>query len=107
MIAEPDALSPRLTEAFADYVQARGIFVDAARVRSPKDKPRVENQVPYVRENWFDGETFTDLEDARRSAERRDARERCHRRRIEEPRAWPRASRPWRKALWLAWGAIL
>jgi hypothetical protein len=25
--------------------------------------------VPYVRESWFDGETFTDLEDARRSAE--------------------------------------
>jgi transposase len=69
MIAEPDALCPRLTEAFADYVQARGLFVDPARVRSPKDKPRVENQVPYVRENWFDGETFTDLEDARRSAE--------------------------------------
>lgn len=69
MITEPDALCPRLTEAFADYVQARGLFVDPARVRSPKDKPRVENQVAYVRENWFDGETFTDLEDARRSAE--------------------------------------
>src|SRR5436190_87858 len=52
-----------------DYVQARGIFVDPARIRSPKDKARVENQVPYVRESWFDGETFTDLADARRSAE--------------------------------------
>ena len=50
-------------------MQARGIFVDPARVRCPKDKPRVENQVPYVRESWFDGETFTDIEDARRSAE--------------------------------------
>ena len=69
MIVEPDALCPRLTEAFADYVQARGLFVDPARVRAPKDKPRVENQVAYVRENWFDGETFPDLEDARRSAE--------------------------------------
>jgi len=29
----------------------------------------VENQVPYVRESWFDGETFTDLDDARRGAE--------------------------------------
>jgi len=50
-------------------VQARGIFVDPARVRSPKDKPRVENQVSYVRESWWDGETFTDLDDAQRSAE--------------------------------------
>jgi len=70
MVKEPKALAPVLVAAFLDYVQARGIFVDPARIRSPKDKPRVENQVPYVRESWFDGETFTDLGDARRSAER-------------------------------------
>jgi transposase len=69
MVKVPEALSPTLVAAFLDYVQARGIFVDPARIRSPKDKPRVENQVPYVRESWFDGETFTDLADARRSAE--------------------------------------
>ncbi|HYX21133.1 MAG TPA: IS21 family transposase [Thermoanaerobaculia bacterium] len=69
MIKEPDALDATLVAAFLDYVQARGLFVDPARVRSPKDKPRVENQVPFVRESWFDGEAFLDLEDARRSAE--------------------------------------
>ncbi len=69
IVKEPKALAPTLVAAFLDYVQARGIFVDPARIRSPKDKPRVENQVPYVRESWFDGETFTDLDDARRSAE--------------------------------------
>jgi hypothetical protein len=69
IVKDPDALSPTLVSPFLDYVQARGIFVDPARVRSPKDKPRVENQVPFVRESWFDGETFVDIEDARRSAE--------------------------------------
>jgi transposase len=69
IVKTPDALSPVLAPAFMDYVQARGIFVDPARVRSPKDKARVENQVPYVRESWFDGETFTGIDDARRSAE--------------------------------------
>ncbi len=69
IVKDPDALNPTLVSAFLDYVQARGLFVDPARIRSPKDKPRVENQVPYVRESWFDGETFTDLQEARRSAE--------------------------------------
>lgn len=69
MVKKPEALAPTLVAAFLDYVQTRGIFVDPARIRSPKDKGRVENQVPYVRESWFDGETFTDLADARRSAE--------------------------------------
>jgi transposase len=68
IVKTPDALNPVLVAAFLDYVQARGIFVDPARIRSPKDKPRVENQVPFVRESWFDGETFTDIDDARRSA---------------------------------------
>lgn len=69
IVKDPDAINPTLVAAFLDYVQARGLFVDPARIRSPKDKPRVENQVPYVRESWFDGEKFLDLADARRSAE--------------------------------------
>lgn len=68
IVKKADPLSPTLVEAFVDYVQARGIFVDPARIRSPKDKPRVENQVSYVRESWFDGETFAGLDDARQSA---------------------------------------
>lgn len=54
--------------AFADYAQARGLFIDPARVRKPRDKARVENQVAYVRESWFEGEDFTGLDDARLSA---------------------------------------
>lgn len=63
------ATAPRLHDAFSEYAQARGLFVDLARVRSPRDKARVENHVAYVRESWFEGERFTSLDDARRSAE--------------------------------------
>jgi hypothetical protein len=52
MITTADATSPRVNDAFADYAQARGLFVDAARVRRPQDKPRVENQVAFVRKSW-------------------------------------------------------
>ena len=60
--------APRLNDAFTDYAQARGLFVDLARVRSPKDKARVENHVAYVRESWFEGERFASMDEARRSA---------------------------------------
>jgi transposase len=68
MISLADPLSPTVVPAFLDYVQTRGLFVDPARVRSPKDKGRVENQVAYVRESCFAGETFTSLPDARAHA---------------------------------------
>lgn len=68
MVGRADPLAHTLTQAFADYAQARGIFVDAASVRSPRDKGRVESQVACMRESWFDGEEFADLERARASA---------------------------------------
>lgn len=68
LVVAADPLVPRLTEAFADYTQARDLFVDPARVRHPKDKPRVERQVRYVREDWFRGEQLQGLEQARESA---------------------------------------
>lgn len=70
MVSLANPLSPTIVDAFADYVQARGMFVDTARVRSPKDKGRVENQMPYVRENWFAGEHFADVRVAREDARR-------------------------------------
>jgi transposase len=60
MVVRADALSPAFHRAFGEYVQARGLFADPARVRHPQDKGRVENQVPYVRERCFDGESLGD-----------------------------------------------
>jgi transposase len=68
VVVAAHATSPRLNDAFTEYAQARGIFVDLARVRSPKDKARVENHVSYVRESWFEGERFTTIDEARRAA---------------------------------------
>jgi transposase len=69
VVANADPINPTFTVGWLDYAQARGFGTDPARVRSPRDKPRVERSVQYVRESFFRGETFTDLADARRRAE--------------------------------------
>ena len=62
---------PTINKSFLEYAQARSLFIDPARVRSPQDKGRVENQVPFVRERWFAGETFrADIAELRVAAER-------------------------------------
>ena len=70
MVVRASPTEPELNRAFREYADARGFFVDPARVQSPQDKARVENQVPYVRERWFAGETLpSELRDIRRHAE--------------------------------------
>jgi transposase len=70
IVADADAVNPRFTVGWLDYTQHRGFATDAARVRSPKDKPRVERAVQYVRGNFFAGEEFVDLADAQARAEK-------------------------------------
>ena len=69
-VAGPDRLHPRLTRGFLEYSQHRGFIADPTRVRHPRDKPRVERGVPYVRERFFKGGTFTGLADMRSAARR-------------------------------------
>ena len=64
VVTDADAVNPRLTAGWLDYAQHAGFATDPARVRSPKDKPRVERAVQYVRGNFWAGETFPDLADA-------------------------------------------
>ena len=65
IILKPDALHPTVTPAFLEYAQARGFHIDPARVRSPKDKGRVERAVRIVREDCYGGERLRTLEEAR------------------------------------------
>jgi hypothetical protein len=69
IVVDADAIDPRLNQAFVEYAQARGFRIDPARVRHPKDKPRVERIVSFVRRSFFAGETFVDLDDAQRRGE--------------------------------------
>lgn len=68
VVSEADPLNPTFTVGWLEYAQDRGFFTDPARVRSSKDKPRVERAVQYVRGNFFAGEDFVDLADAQARA---------------------------------------
>jgi len=49
-VTKPDLYDPALNRTYADLVTHYGTFVDTARVRHPKDKGKVERDVPTVRE---------------------------------------------------------
>src|SRR6266545_363817 len=54
--------------AFLEYAQSRGFHIDTARVRSPRDKGRVERAVQPVRDDCFAGERLYSLEQAQERA---------------------------------------
>ena len=68
IVTDPDPVNPRLSQGWLDYAQHAGFATDTARVRSPKDKARVERAVQYVRGNFWAGEVFTSLEEAQQRA---------------------------------------
>ncbi|MGH9018837.1 MAG: IS21 family transposase [Acidimicrobiales bacterium] len=69
VVTKAEPTEPRFNDTFLEYAQCRDFLIDAARVRHPKDKPRVERQVPYVRSRFFAGEEFVDLAHAQRQAD--------------------------------------
>jgi hypothetical protein len=69
IVADADPVNPRLTVGWLDYAQHCGFATDPTRIAHPKDKPRVERAVQYVRGNFFAGEVFVDLADAQAHAE--------------------------------------
>lgn len=70
VVTDADPVNPRLAVGWLDYAQHAGFGTDPARVRRPKDKPRVERVVQYVRNNFWAGETFADLQQAQHAASR-------------------------------------
>ena len=70
-VARPDLLCPRPTWGFLEYLQHRGFVGNPTRVRHPRDKPKVERRMSYVRERLFKGGDFNGLAHLRNEARRR------------------------------------
>lgn len=61
-VDKPDLYDPRINKAYAELATHYGALVDPARALKPKDKPRVERPMPYVRDSFWRGRAFTSLE---------------------------------------------
>ena len=70
VVAGADALHPRFTRSFLECSQHRGFICELVMVRHPKDKPRVERSVQYVRERFFKGGNFSGLAHLREESAR-------------------------------------
>lgn len=64
IVDKADPLTPRINATFLEYSQARGFQIDPTRVRSPKDKARVERAVQTVQDDCFAGECLQTIEQA-------------------------------------------
>jgi len=58
-VDKPDLYDPQINRSYAELAAHYGALVDPARAFKPKDKPRVERPMPYVRDSYWRGQTFT------------------------------------------------
>lgn len=69
-VIRADRYEPVFNRTFQEYSRYRGFIIDPAVVRHPEGKATVENQIKYVRENFFKGESFIDRAQAQIEAEK-------------------------------------
>jgi transposase len=67
-VTKADRYDPIFQRTFENYARHRGFVIDATRSKDPTGKPHVERSVPYIRENFFRGENWLNLEHVQRDA---------------------------------------
>ena len=60
-VVKPDLYDPQLNRAYAELGSFYGCLIDPARAGKPKDKPRIERPMPYIRDSFWAGRTFDSL----------------------------------------------
>lgn len=69
-VDRPDLYDPKINRSFGELAEHYGVLVDPARSRKPRDKPRVERPMPYVRDSFWRGREFTSLAEMQAAAQR-------------------------------------
>lgn len=67
-VDRPDLYDPQINRTYAELAAHYGVIADPARAFKPKDKPKVERAMPYVRDSFFRGRAFTSLQEMQDAA---------------------------------------
>ncbi|MBO0880132.1 MAG: transposase family protein [Mycobacterium sp.] len=67
-VARPDLYDPKINRSYAELAHHYGTLVDPARRGKPKDKPRVERPMPYVRDSFWRGREWTSVPQMQQAA---------------------------------------
>ena len=67
-VDRPDLYDPRINRTYAELASHYGVIADPARAFKPKDKPKVQRAMPYVRDSFWRGRTFTNLTEMQEAA---------------------------------------
>jgi transposase len=68
-VDRPDLYDPKLNRSYGELAEHYGVLIDPARAARPRDKPKVERAMPYVRDSFWRGRDFTSLAQMRDAAE--------------------------------------
>jgi len=60
-VVKADLYDPKLNRSYAELANHYGTLIDPARAKKPKDKPRVERVITYVRDSLWRGRQFGSL----------------------------------------------
>lgn len=61
-VLSADLYDPQLNRGYRELAEHAGALIDPARAVHPKDKPRVERAMPYVRDSFWSGRAFASFD---------------------------------------------
>ena len=69
-VLKPDLYDPVINRGYAELAAHYDVLIDPCRAGHPKDKPRVERPMAYIRDSFFAGRTFHSLREMNEAAEK-------------------------------------
>jgi len=62
-VDKPDLYDPKINRSYGELATHYATLIDPARAFKPRDKPKVERPMPYVRDSFWRGRDFVSLEE--------------------------------------------